>query len=343
MEAGTAVAVRDTERTGLMASAVSPGQIVETIKHVHSLIREAMTEGIDGDYAVIPGTKKKTLLKPGAEKLLLAFGLAGVARAPQVTDLGNSHREVIVETEIKNLRTGETHAVGIGSCSTLEKKYRYRPGPVTFTGKPVPQQYWTDRSQDLLGGPGYSTAKNPDTGSWEIVIKGSEVENPDPADGWNTVMKMASKRSMIDGVLRATASSAMFTQDMEDTLPGNGTAAGNGAGKASAARPAGNATKSTAAATTNEARGTIAQVSVKQGSGKKGPWTKYGVQIAGEWYGTFDTGLGEDAEVLKTMGSEVVVTWKPDGDYRTLTAIRSADMVDDAAATPHERQPGEEG
>lgn len=313
-----------SEQTGLMASAVSPGQIVETIKHVHALIREAMTEGIDGDYAVIPGTKKKTLLKPGAEKLLLAFGLAAVARAPQVTEISGNHREVIVETEIRNLRTGEIHAVGIGSCSTLERKYRYRPGPVEFTGAPVPREYWTDRKHDLLGGPGHVAAKNPDTGEWEIAIKGAEVENPDPADGWNTVLKMASKRSMIDGVLRATASSAMFTQDMEDAVPEGQqkrTTTSNGTTRPPIKQPkhAGNGDAHTM-------RGVVDEVSRKDGTGKNGPWTKFSVLMGGEWYGTFSTNLGAAAEML--VGKECAITWKSDGKYRTLVSIVGSGAAD---------------
>lgn len=88
-----------------------------------------------------------------------------------------------------------------------------------------------------------------------------------------------------------------------------------------------------------EVRGVVEKVTVKQGTGKKGPWTKYGVQLGGEWYGTFDTTMGEDANALS--GAEVVITWKPDGEYRTLLSIRSADMLDNAA--PYEREPGQEG
>jgi hypothetical protein len=90
----------------------------------------------------------------------------------------------------------------------------------------------------------------------------------------------------------------------------------------------------------DQVRGVVEKVTVKTGTGKKGPWTKHGVLVNGEWFGTFDTTIGEDANILS--GREVVITWKPDGDYKTLLSIRSVDMVD-AATAPREREPGEEG
>ncbi len=49
-------------------------------------------------------------------------------------------------------------------------------------------------------------------------ITGQSVEripNPDLADTYNTVDKMASKRARIDAVLAVTGASALFTQDVE--------------------------------------------------------------------------------------------------------------------------------
>src|SRR3990167_11218552 len=43
-----------------------------------------------------------------------------------------------------------------------------------------------------------------------------KVENPDIADQYNTVLKMACKRAKVDGCLSATACSDIFTQDIED-------------------------------------------------------------------------------------------------------------------------------
>ncbi len=42
------------------------------------------------------------------------------------------------------------------------------------------------------------------------------VENPDLADVWNTVRKMAEKRAMVAAVLVGTGCSSIFTQDLEE-------------------------------------------------------------------------------------------------------------------------------
>ena len=50
-----------------------------------------------------------------------------------------------------------------------------------------------------------------------MIAKGGEkVEHDNPADHYNTVLKMAKKRALVDAVLTATAASDIFTQDLED-------------------------------------------------------------------------------------------------------------------------------
>ena len=63
----------------------------------------------------------------------------------------------------------------------------------------------------------------------------------------------------------------------------------------------------------------VQDVAIKNGTGKKGPWTKYGVKINDEFYGTFDKQLGDLALNLK--GKKVQFTWKQDGQYKTLESI----------------------
>jgi len=88
------------------------------------------------------------------------------------------------------------------------------------TGKPVPQEYWkcwkTDikRALEIIGGRGHQAKKI--DGIWTIVEKGEACENPNPADQYNTVLKMAKKRAYVDATLSATAASDIFTQDIEE-------------------------------------------------------------------------------------------------------------------------------
>ena len=43
-----------------------------------------------------------------------------------------------------------------------------------------------------------------------------QMDNPDPYDLANTLVKMSSKRAYVDAALRTTATSGLFTQDLED-------------------------------------------------------------------------------------------------------------------------------
>lgn len=181
---------------------------------VTEIKRQIMKEGTH--FGKIPGCgDKPTLLKNGAELLCMAFKLAPEAKV-EISDLGNGHREYTVTTTLVSIATGTPIATGLGSCSTLESKYRYRGTELVPTGKPVPQNYWKTKDASLLGGKGF-VAKKDEDGSWKIFRKGDKkTENPDIADQYNTVLKMASKRSLVDATLKATGGSCEFTQDIED-------------------------------------------------------------------------------------------------------------------------------
>jgi hypothetical protein len=71
-----------------------------------------------------------------------------------------------------------------------------------------------EEAQALIGGPGYGTGKVDDI--WQICLIGEKMENPDIADQYNTVLKMAKKRAHVDAILTATGASDIFTQDVED-------------------------------------------------------------------------------------------------------------------------------
>ena len=193
-----------------------------TVAGVHrqiQLIQEIMqNEMKDGEhYGTVPGCgDKKVLLKPGAEKLSLLFKMAPRFKIENV-DMGNGHREVRIVTELYHIESGKFLGEGVGSCSTMETKYRYRGNEVEPTGEVVPKEYWKTRNPDLLGGKGF-VAKKID-GQWLICVKGERMENPDIADTYNTVLKMGKKRSQVDAVLTVTAASDLFTQDLEENAP----------------------------------------------------------------------------------------------------------------------------
>jgi hypothetical protein len=285
-------------------------------------------------------------LKPGAEKLLLAFSLVAIPGDPAVTDLGDGHREVTVKAEIRGMHSNILHTVGMGSCSTMEKKYRWRPGPVEITDQPVPREYWNIRKTDpakalaMIGGPGHSTKKGED-GSWYICLKGEEVENPDIADVYNTVLKIATKRAVVDGALRATGASAMFTQDVEDATADEKSAPNppekaqpKPAPKPEAAKqemppiredePAEDDQPWKAYPEDSLVTDTVGAVSVKSGikGEKKTPWTQVGLKLGDDWYSTFDIGFFDgDPKAYKGRVVTVAFEFDASGKYRNITAL----------------------
>ncbi len=185
--------------------------LVEQIRSIQEAMRRCMHEG--EHFGKIPGCgPKPVLLKPGAEKLAMLFRLAPRYRVT-VKDLGEGHREYTVETEMYHAPSGTFLGMGVGSASTLETKWAIR---WENTGKPVPAEYWQSRDPAILGGPQFAPRRVtlPSGGTaWYIHRK---VGNDNPADFYNTVLKMAKKRSQVDATLTVTAASDIFTQDLEE-------------------------------------------------------------------------------------------------------------------------------
>ena len=200
------------QASSLALDSMNVGDLVAQVRLIQEVMREVMQK--DVHYGVIPGTgNKPSLLKPGAEKLGFVFRLAPRLEVIQ-RDLGNEHREYEVTCYLDQIHTGRCFGSGVGSCNTMEGKYRYRAEVVEGQDgqpNPVPAKYWETRDPALLGGSQFSAKKQ--DGKWVIAHK---VEHPNPADYYNTVLKMAKKRAHVDAILTTTAASDIFTQDVED-------------------------------------------------------------------------------------------------------------------------------
>lgn len=187
--------------------------------------QELMEEG--AHYGVIPGTKKPTLLKPGAEVLCSIYGLR-----PDFVPTIEAGDGVATPTLRVTMRcelhlgdiAGPVVAVGYGSANSWERKHRYRRGERACPACGVVGQ--VIKGKDEYGGGwlcwkknGGCGAKFPD-GAPEIEGQQvGDVQNPDPYDLENTLVKMAKKRAHIDAALTGTASSDLFTQDLEEGGP----------------------------------------------------------------------------------------------------------------------------
>ena len=182
---------------------------INNIKISLELLKKAYDEVLveNVDYGRIPGTDKPTLLKAGAEKLLLLFGYTSKTNV-EVKLLENNHREYISTTEIFD-KSGKIISTGVGSCSTLEKKYRYRKEK-KYLGE-IPKDYKIRKNEYKLQGKEAIKTEN-GWGFYELIY----VENPDIADVYNTCLKMSAKRSFVDATIKSTMAGMLFTQDLED-------------------------------------------------------------------------------------------------------------------------------
>ena len=171
------------EESTQLAVAANPEQqgaieVRAQVNQIQYLMQSVLREG--EHYGVVPGTGKNakpTLFQSGAEKIAYMFKLVPKYDVSR-TDYQGGHREYEVTCTLSARESGEVMGYGVGLCSTLESKYRYR---------------WE--------------GKHPDR---------RRVENPDIADVYNTVLKMAKKRAFVDAVKATTAASDIFTQDVED-------------------------------------------------------------------------------------------------------------------------------
>jgi hypothetical protein len=198
---------------------------VQTLQHIYRniMVESCQTKDgkeISGDYGLVPGCgDKPALLKPGAEKLLMAFRVATSLKVEQ-TDFDAGHREIRITTTL-TAPDGSVLGEGVGSCSTMESKYRYRNvADYVIQECEIPKDSKERKAEYRRQGFGMKKIN----GAWYWVKYGDEqrTENPDIADTYNTVLKMAKKRSIIDAVLTVFAASDIFTQDIDEKLPENG-------------------------------------------------------------------------------------------------------------------------
>lgn len=160
-------------------------QELAKIREFQLAILEELEEG--KDYGIIPGCDKKTLLKPGAEKVLnLIKLLIGVTNKNVILDQIEDYNKGFFAYKIQCVlsKDGVYLSDGIGSCNTKEKKY---------------QQTW----------------EYDDTKSGKNKFKKGDLKQ-DAFSVANTVLKMAKKRAQVDAALSFANLSQLFTQDLDD-------------------------------------------------------------------------------------------------------------------------------
>lgn len=208
---------------------IDPQQAISDSKARKDIVYQMYTDKIlrvNVDYGVIPGTTKPTLLKPGAERLCSAFHLD--AYFDTVTAIEDFDKPLFfyrIRCHLFHVETRLEVATGIGSCNSMESKYRWRDqkrvcphcGKDAITkGKAEYGGGWI--CFERKGGC-KAKFKDGDPAIEEQAV--GQVANDDIYSIVNTIDKMAQKRALIAAVLIGANASEFFTQDLED-MPGFG-------------------------------------------------------------------------------------------------------------------------
>lgn len=259
--------------------------VIARVRRIQEIKQAVMKK--DTHFGVIPGCKKESLYKPGAEMLLLTFRIA--AEEPKVEDLStpDAIRYRVTRNGTVN---GALVASGIGECSSDEEKYRWR--------KAVCDQEFIETPEDRKR----NVWKNGRDGVYQV-----KQIRTNPADVANTILKMADKRGYVAMAILATAAGDIFTQDIEDLPPEIAEGLENDGEPAK--EPIKKAEKK-ADAEAGVVTFVPVEVQTKTGEGDKGPWTKYGVKAPdGKVYGTFDENYGALAQDSAKDKLAVTVQW----------------------------------
>jgi len=91
------------------------------INEFQAIVRKNLKK--DKDYGIIPGCSKPTLLKPGAEKILMLMGLQSTY---EILDSTRNWEEGFFQYQVRCTleKNGVIITQGLGCCNSREKKYR---------------------------------------------------------------------------------------------------------------------------------------------------------------------------------------------------------------------------
>lgn len=163
-------------------------EILERTKIVAQVMEKVMK--VDTHYGIIPGCKKPSLYKAGAEKIAVTFQLAIDI---EIEDLSHGDEIRYRMKAMAKSANGQFLGSAYGECSSFEEKYRWRKANKTE---------FEDTDDDNKRIKEYSSWKTPQV-------------HTNPADVANTVLQMADKRAYVAVVRKVTAASDVFTQDVE--------------------------------------------------------------------------------------------------------------------------------
>lgn len=208
---GTVIAKQDGRPPQkIYEPAMQMQEAIELFDQIMRFTREAMKEGIDNDYATIPGTGKPSLLKPGAEKLMLWFNLIPDPFITQTEKIpeGEGFILSVDTTIILRDKHGNIRGQCQANCNSGEDKYREQTR--WLTEKKLQDQGLTPNGLE------YQERKSRygNGGTYRVY---KVISSSNAYQLLNTLKKMSQKRAYVGAIIQATATSGIFTQDMEDS------------------------------------------------------------------------------------------------------------------------------
>src|ERR1700719_397190 len=203
-------------REPMTLNAAAVTQTMDMLKQVRQFVAKEMVDGTD--FGVIPGTgTQKVMLLSGAMKVCMLYNCYP-KYSVETSEIGGGHVEFRVKTELVSRATDAVVGSGLGSCSTMESKYRWRNSDAfEVTDMAIPADAKEKKADYRKKGFGM---KKTDAG-WVWVRftgGGTRAENEDIYDQRNTVLKMAKKRSLVDASIGLGCMADLFTQDLDDDV-----------------------------------------------------------------------------------------------------------------------------
>jgi hypothetical protein len=184
--------VRADRALRILRPVAAPAELIQSQNQARDFILKVLEK--DRDYGPIPGVKKSTLFKPGAEKITLGFGCSA---APRILEREIDHDRAVPWVKQKKRWTD---APGGGRSFTWEKEEGESLGLYRY----VVQVDIVDEHGQIRGS-GIGSCSS---------MESKYIDRP--RDSENTILKMAIKRAHVAAVLSTFGLSEQFAEDVDD-------------------------------------------------------------------------------------------------------------------------------
>lgn len=172
------------------------------VKALQATLKSLLTE--NHDFGKIPGCgDKPTLLKPGAEKILMALGVTSSYELTEHTENFEGLGFFAYTVKCTLIKGSQKITEGLGHANSKEKKWAFE----WVYEKDIPE----GSNKELLKKKKFETKNGGTFYKFEV--------DADANSKANTILKMAKKRAQIDAVLTVASLSEIFTQDFDDLPP----------------------------------------------------------------------------------------------------------------------------